>query len=208
MSAATAHAPVDAADIRSLELQMQTLSQPPLVMIHEGEDALDQSLANQGYEVIDPVVLYASAITPLLTPHPDRLDGFSVWPPLSIQEDIWESGCIGPGRLNVMQRANLPKTTIFGRAENRAAGTAYVGIKDNIAMLHAMEVLEHMRRKGAAQKMMRVAATWAATQGAKTITLVTTRNNLPANRLYSSLGLKIVGEYHYRIKPTAGAGKT
>ncbi len=207
VSAATAHGPVRAQDIAAMEEAAATLNQPPLVMIRNGDAALDTLLAAEGYQIIDPVVLYACPIEALLTPKPDRLDGFAIWPPLAIQEELWAEGGIGPARVDVMRRAPAPKTTILGRCESRAAGTAYVGLHGQIAMLHAMEVSPNLRRKGAAGKMMRVAAHWAAKQGAEIFSLVTTCENAAANGLYASLGMVSVGQYHYRIKQTAKTGQ-
>lgn len=207
VSAATAHTSVDAGDLTQMEQAAAAMNQSPLVMIREGEEVLDRFLAENGYQIIDPVVLYACPIETLLTPAPDRLDGFALWPPLAIQEELWAEGGIGPARIDVMRRAPKPKTTVLGRCDSRAAGTAYVGLHQRIAMLHAMEVAPQLRRKGAACKMMRVAAHWAAKQGADIFSLVTTRENAPANGLYASLGMVSVGQYHYRINQTAKTGQ-
>jgi GNAT superfamily N-acetyltransferase len=50
---------------------------------------------------------------------------------------------------------------------------------------------------------MRAAARWAARQGAAELALLVTRKNVPANALYTSLGMSVVGSYHYRIKESA-----
>ena len=67
-----------------------------------------------------------------------------------------------------------------------------------------------LRRRGAdtsyqrdddvARNMMRAAAIWAQNHGATTLALAVTRSNVSANALYSSLGMTVVGYYHYRIK--------
>ena len=67
-------------------------------------------------------------------------------------------------------------------------------------MLHALEVLPHQRRKGVGVWMMRQAAYWAADQGAEELVVICTRANTGANALYASLGMRAVGQYHYRIK--------
>jgi ribosomal protein S18 acetylase RimI-like enzyme len=56
---------------------------------------------------------------------------------------------------------------------------------------------------GVAKKLMAQAAKWAEDHGARYMALMTTRDNTAANRLYSSLGMRPVGQYHYRIKDTA-----
>ena len=70
-------------------------------------------------------------------------------------------------------------------------------------MLHAVEVLPAFRRTGVAKKLMAQAAKWAEDHGARYMALMTTRDNTAANRLYSSLGMRPVGQYHYRIKDTS-----
>jgi hypothetical protein len=45
---------------------------------------------------------------------------------------------------------------------------------------------------------MRAAAFWAQEQGAQTLSVICTKANAGANGLYQTLGMAIVGEYHYR----------
>ena len=51
--------------------------------------------------------------------------------------------------------------------------------------------------------MLRAAA-WARENGATHIAAVCTQENAAANALYASLGMALVGQYHYRIKEEAG----
>jgi ribosomal protein S18 acetylase RimI-like enzyme len=67
-------------------------------------------------------------------------------------------------------------------------------------MLHALEVASSARRQGLARLMVRAGAHWAAGHGARIHTVLVTRANDPAQRLYASLGLKPVEKYHYRVK--------
>jgi len=100
----------------------------------------------------------------------------------------------------VMDRAATPKTSIFGRISDKPAGSAFIGIHGDIAMLHALEVARAFRRQGLAAVMMRKAADWAVNQGAAWLSVLVTQQNDGAQRLYASLGLKAVGHYHYREK--------
>jgi len=199
VSAATANGPVTAADIPLAEAAMAELGQAPLFMLRPGEGALDTLLDARGYTVIDPVTAYACPTSVLLKEPLPHMTGFQIWPPVAIQEEIWQGGGIGPARLAVMHRAPLPKTSILGRVNARAAGTAFVAIHDGIAMLHALEVAPAQRRQGAGRHILRHAAKWAQDQGASTFTLVTTSENLPSNSLYTSQKMLIVGKYHYRV---------
>ena len=199
VSAATARQPVRVDMLPAAESAMRAFDQTPLFMIREGDDVLDKLLADQGYTIIDPVNIYACPIAQLALPTP-RTSTFAIWEPLAIQLDIWAKGGIGPGRINVMRRAKTPKTTIFGRADNRPAATAYVGIHEHTAMVHALEVLPSSRRQNMGRYMMQQASIWAQENGATHMSVVCTKSNAGANALYTSLGMTLVGQYHYRQK--------
>lgn len=200
VSAASAAAPVKASDVAIAEQAMSALGQPNLFMIRDSEEALDRMLADAGYRIKDPVTLYACPTATLTAQPVAPVSAFAVWPPLQIMRDIWCEAGIGPGRLAVMQRAKLPKTAILARQADRAAGTAFVAIDDEIAMIHAIEVAPTLRRKGAGINMMRAAAHWAQNHGATKFSLAVTDVNLAANALYIRLGMTTVGHYRYRIK--------
>lgn len=198
VSAATALGPVTLKDIVAAEAAMQAMGQPRLFQIRSGDDALDAALAARGYIVVDPVNLYVVSVEALATRRPPPVTAFCVWEPLAIQNDIWAKGGIGPERLAVMQRAQGPKTSILGRINDHPGGTAFVAIHDGIAMVHAVEVLPHQRKLGMAGWFMRLAAFWARDNGATHLAVVCTQANAGANALYASLGLALVGQYHYR----------
>jgi GNAT superfamily N-acetyltransferase len=201
VSAATAEADFDEADIAEAEFAMREVGQTPLFMIREGEDRLDQMLATRGYVVKDPVNLYAAPVAEIATARPPPVTCFEVWPPLAVQAEIWAAGGIGQGRLDVMDRARAPKTTLLGRMNDQPAGTVFVGIAADCAMIHALEIAVDYRGKGLARQMTRAAAFWGQDNGAAFLTLVTTQANAGANALYASLGMTLVGQYHYRILP-------
>ncbi len=200
VSAARALAPVTAADLPAAEAAMLALDQPRIFMIREGDTDLDAMLADAGYPIVDPVNLYVAPLSELTTERPPRVTTFDIWEPLAIMRDIWAEGGIGPGRIAVMERANCPKTGLFGRSNNRPAATGYVAIHDRVAMVHALEVLPQHRRAGLGRHMMRQASFWAAAQGATHMSVLCTKANIGANALYTSLGLTHVGQYHYRKK--------
>ncbi|MEL6840396.1 MAG: GNAT family N-acetyltransferase [Pseudomonadota bacterium] len=201
VSAATAEQPIEDADIPLAEAAMREAGQVPLFMIREGEDALDTLLAARGYVIKDPVNMYAAPIDDIATNRPPAVTTFEVWPPLAVQTDVWAAGGIGHGRIAVMDRARAPKTTLLGRINDRPAGTIYIGIAADCAMIHALEVAEHDRRQGLAKHLTQGAAFWARDNGAAYMTLVTTVANTAANALYSSIGMSLVGHYHYRTLP-------
>jgi N-acetylglutamate synthase len=198
VSAATALQPVGATDIDKAEAAMQAMAQPRLFQIRAGDQALDAMLAARGYAIVDPVNLYVAPVDAIATQRPPPVTAFCVWEPLAIQIDIWAKGGIGPGRLAVMHRAAGPKTSILGRINDHPGGTAFVAIHDGIAMVHALEVLPHQRQQGMAGWFMRMAAFWARDHGAGHLAVVCTQANIGANALYASLGMALVGQYHYR----------
>ena len=201
VSAATAEAPFTADDIPEAEASMREAGQRPLFMIREGEEDLDRMLAARGYLIKDPVNMYAAPVDQIATQRPPPVTTFEVWPPLAVQTEVWAAGGINKGRIDVMDRARQPKTTLLGRLNDRAAGTVYVGIAGDCAMIHALEVAQDHRRQGLAAYLTRSSAFWAQTKGAAFLTLVTTQANDAANALYTSLGMTLVGHYHYRTLP-------
>ncbi|MGR3761648.1 GNAT family N-acetyltransferase [Roseobacteraceae bacterium NS-SX3] len=201
VSAATAERPVTEEDIAKAEEAMRAMGQPCLFMIREGETELDARLAARGYEVKDPVNLWTCPAAQLTDAAIPRVTTFCVWEPLAIQREIWAAGGIGPERVAVMERAAAPKTALLGRYDDKPAGAGFVAIHESTAMVHALEILPHQRRKGMGAWMMRQAAFWAVENGAGELAVLCTKANEGANRLYASLGMGVAGEYHYRILP-------
>jgi GNAT superfamily N-acetyltransferase len=200
VSATTADGAFTQSDLNHAETAMKQLGQPNLFMVRDGETELDAMLAANGYTIKDPVNLFICPITHLTDVAIPRVTAFTIWEPLQIMHDIWASGGIGPERYHVMQRADCPKTALLGRWNDQPAGTGYVGIHERVAMVHALEILEHQRGQGVGKWMMRRAATWAQEQGATHMSVICTQENEAANGLYTSLGMALTGTYHYRIK--------
>ena len=186
------------ADLQPAEDAMQALNQPRLFQIRAGDRQLDDMLAARGYQIVDPVNLWVAPVGEVATDYPPPVTAFHVWEPLAIQIDIWAKGGIGEGRLNVMRRAEGPKTALLGRLNDSPAGAGFVAIHDGIAMVHALEVLEHQRKQGMGRYFMRLAAFWAQDKGASHLSVVCTQANDGANALYSKLGMSLAGQYHYR----------
>lgn len=199
VSAATADSPCSDDDIAKAATQMRAMGQDALFMIREGDAALDAQLAQKGYQIKDPVVLFASPIEDLAATLPPKT-AFPAWPPLAVQREIWAKGGINAARLAVMDRAEGPKIAILGRLDDRPVGTVYVAIHRGIAMLHALEVDADYRRRSLARHLTIACANWARDNGATHLSLITTRANTAANALYTSLGMEVVGQYHYRIQ--------
>ncbi|WGW04893.1 GNAT family N-acetyltransferase [Tropicibacter oceani] len=208
VSAATATGRWREDDLGAAEQAMRMMGQTPLFMIRPGDEALDTMLAQQGYDIIDPVHIRLVPARQLTDRRIPPVTAFTVWEPLAIMREIWEEGGIGEARQQVMERAPDPKTGLFGRVSDSPGGTGFCGIHDGIAMVHALEILPHHRQKGLGGWMMRAAAFWAVDNGADWLALVVTKANTGANALYASLGMEVVGEYHYRILPDPEGPKT
>ncbi len=203
VSAASAAGMAKANDIPQAIEAMRALGQQALFMMRPVDNELDQTLETQGFKVIDPVHIYTCDPTEVGTGDIPTVTCFETETPLAIMQEIWAEGGIGPDRLAVMARAKGPKTYLLGRINDRAAGTAFVAMHDGVAMIHAIEVLQDYRGNGLGRYLMRAAARWAVRQGASELALLVTRKNAPANALYASLGMSVVGSYHYRIKENA-----
>ncbi|MES2846657.1 MAG: GNAT family N-acetyltransferase [Pseudomonadota bacterium] len=200
VSAATPLVGWTTADIPQAEAAMQTLNQPLLFLIRPGDEVLDDALAQRGYHIGDPVVAYCAPTNLLAETDPPFLTTFPHWPPLGIARQLWAEAGTGPARLAVMDRVRGPKTVILGRTGDRAAGVAFVACHGADAMLHALEVAPALRRQGTAHNILRAAAQWAQGHDATQLFLLVTAANETARRLYASLGMQLVGQYHYRKK--------
>jgi GNAT superfamily N-acetyltransferase len=187
-------------DIAAAEAAMDDLNQPRLFMVRQGQEELDQTLAERGYEIKDPTTAYACPVGTLTDMPVPPVSAFSIWPPLAIQREIWHAGGVGPSRLAVMERVAWPKTSILARANDRPAGTAFVALQRKSAMFHALEVVPEQRRKGVGNNILRAAAHWAQDHGAEQFYLLVTDANRSANALYCSAGMSVVGRYHYRVR--------
>ncbi|HEY9037842.1 MAG TPA: GNAT family N-acetyltransferase [Roseovarius sp.] len=203
-SAATARGQATDADLAPAEAAMRAMGQRPCFMIRCGDANVDALLAQAGYEVVDPVAMYAAPLAGLAMDSPEPTASFHIWEPLAIQREIWAGGGIGPDRIAVMHRARGPKTTLLGRRNGHAVAAGFAAIEGDMVMVHALEVLPEHRRQGTARALMLEAARWAAPLGAQHLAVVCTEANTAANALYASMGMARIGRYHYRQHPPGG----
>lgn len=202
VSAATQRAAFDPViDLPAAEDAMRILGQDPLFMIRDGDRRLDIALEMRSYRVVDPVNVYLARVRDLTTEPLPRVTAFTVWEPLAVMRELWAEAGIGPARLRIMERVRGPRTAVLGRMKDKPAGVAFCAVDGEVAMLHALEVRPDFRRLGLGAVMTRAAAHWAADWGAEWLALLCTRDNGPANALYSGLGMRAVARYHYRIRP-------
>ena len=200
VSAATPNSDWTPADIQTAEATMRDLGQTPLFMIIDQDHDLDHALADTGYDIVDPVNIYSTSVDTLTIERPPKVSMFSVWPPLAIEIDMWAEGGISDARVNVMKRVQGPKTSILARWNDHPAGVGFAAVHGKDAFVHAVEIRAAQRQQGVASWLMKQAAFWAAEQGASRLNVACTKANVAANVLYRSIGMKVVGEYHYRMK--------
>ena len=189
-----------AGDIESAEAMMMAQGRAPLFRVLDTQTTLNAALNVRGYITRDTTIaMVINSAEIAATPPP--VTAFEIWPPLAIQNEIWEASGINAARRAIMDRAeHCRKTSLFGRIADKPAGAAYVGILHDTAMLHALEIAPEGRRKGLAVHMMRLAAKWALDNSADWLSILVTEQNTAARALYTSLGMKPVGTYHYREK--------
>ncbi|WP_298568622.1 GNAT family N-acetyltransferase [uncultured Aliiroseovarius sp.] len=204
VSAATENWPTTEADLPAAEKAMRELGMDPLFQIRIGDEHLDDMLEKHGYQIVDPVNIWVIEVAELTKDALPPVSAFSIWPTLSIMHELWDAGGIGKERRAVMERATCPKTGLLARTDDTPSGVGYVGLHDDIAVVHALHVDKGLRRQGTGQNLLKQAAIWAKDQGAKYLALIVTQGNHAANPLYTNLGMHIVGHYHYRIKKSQG----
>ncbi len=185
-------------DVPEADLDKAIAQGAALFQVQGYQPRLDGLLAARGFDILDPVVILEGDIDEVAGSGPPKVSAFTVWPSLAIQHEIWISGDIGPQRRAIMDRVQSPKTSLIGRVDNQPGGAAFVAVHAQTAMIHAVEVLPHHRRKHCAENMVRAAAVWGRAQGATRFAALTLRDNAPARALFASLAIRPVGHYHYR----------
>ena len=198
-TAATVDGAISIEDIEAAEAAMLARGES-LFRVRPGQSDLDQTLEARGYNLRDATNILVCATNDIATQDLPPVSAFTIWPPLAIMDDIWNSNDIGPARRAVMERCLCDKVGIFGRSSGQPAGVGFIAAFGSVAMVHAVAVQEALRRQKTAENMMIAGAKWAQDIGAEWISALCTRHNLAANALYTSLGMKVVGTYHYRAK--------
>ncbi|WP_417269005.1 GNAT family N-acetyltransferase [Celeribacter sp.] len=196
VSAASASAPVSEDQLDLIEARFNSLGRDPLFQVRDNSVAFDRLLDERGYDVVDPTILMLSSIDRFPMEVPDKV--YTSWPPVAVQREIWAEGDVDAARVAVMERVSCAKTSLLARLGDAPAGAGFVAVSNRIAVVHALEVNVSARRHGVARAMLALAAYWAREQDATHLALQVTQANAAAASLYSSLGMKAVGQYHYR----------
>lgn len=179
----------------------RALGERPVMMIRPGQAALDARLASLGLAREAATRLYAGPAAALARA-PAELGVIDCALPLAALAEIWAAGGVGPARLAVMARVEGPKRYLMGRLDDRPAAAGFVAIAPSgVAMLHALQVAQGVRRRGLGQRMVQAAAAWAAARGAASLAMAVEAENAAADALARGLGMAAAGGYHYRVAP-------
>ena len=184
---------------RKLKDLLGKLGKSEIFIIHQSGSLFEKELNKLNYQVFDKSCIFEISVTELIKSKPPPMSMFSIWPPLHIQKELWNSNGIGLQRQFVMDRAIQLKTSILGRWNDNPVASAFIAKSGNMAFLHALVVDQNFRRQGVAQALMRHAGQWAEKHNCAKLMVVTTEENAAATSLYTSLEFQLVNKYHYRI---------
>jgi|TARA_Y200000002_G_scaffold327947_1_gene291318 GNAT superfamily N-acetyltransferase len=184
---------------RKLKDLLKKLGKSEIFMIYQSDSLFEKELDKLNYQVFDKSYIFEIPVTELIKSKPPPISMFSIWPPLHIQKELWNSNGIGWQRQSVMNRASQIKTSILGRWSDNPVASAFIAKSGNVAFLHALVVDENFRQQGVAKALMRHAGQWAHKHNCSKLMVVTTEANVAATSLYTSLEFQLVNKYHYRI---------
>ena len=184
---------------RKLKDLLRKLGKSEIFMIYQSDSLFEKELDKLNYQVFDKSYIFEIPVTELIKSKPPPISMFSIWPPLHIQKELWNSNGIGWQRQSVMNRASQIKTSILGRWSDNPVASAFIAKSGNVAFLHALVVDENFRQQGVAKALMRHAGQWAHKHNCSKLMVVTTEANVAATSLYTSLEFQLVNKYHYRI---------
>ena len=217
VSAATSTETPAISDIVFAEDKMTSWRQEKLFMIRPDQKNLDEALKNRGYRFIDPTNIWSISSKTLSLQQVPPVTAFSIYPPLAIQRELWMGNGLDPSRMEIMDRVKTPKTTkikpsfspAFSKALNIFVGIEIIspGFKivssfPSTAMVHALVVDLKCQRQGMGKFVMQKVGDWAYHMGAENVVALCTKENQSANCFYKSLGMHLIGGYHYRLLKT------
>ncbi len=187
------------ASFMRLKKFLKRLGKSEIFMIYQSGSLFEKELNNRNYQVFDKSCIFEISVSELIKNEPPPISMFSIWPPLEIQKQLWNSNGVGWQRQAVMNRANQIKTSILARWDDNPVASAFIAKSGNVAFLHALVVEQNFRRQGVARALIRYAGQWADRNNCARLMVVTTEANSAANSLYTSLKFQLVNKYHYRI---------
>jgi GNAT superfamily N-acetyltransferase len=167
--------------------------------------ALDRALDDRGWNRFDETIMMTADLSSFgLSPGQgaDKKVAIKTWP-----EEDWLKSCFrgDEAKADALKThremiERIVPTAGFGRISERGriAALAMVVIDAELTGLFEMLTIDEYRRQGLASTLLHQLFSWSRTQGASTAWLAVVADNLPALRLYESLGFEEVYRYHYR----------
>ena len=184
---------------KELKTLLQKMNKSEIFLIYQSDSLIEKELEKLNYQIFDQSFIFEIAVQELIKNKPPPVSMFSIWPPLQIQRELWDSYGIGEQRQAVMNRVIQSKTSILGRWKDNPVASAFVAKSGDVAFLHALVVDKNFRQQGVGKALMQHAGQWAYSHNCKKLMVVTTQANTAANNLYTSLEFQLVNKYHYRI---------
>ncbi len=102
-------------------------------------------------------------------------------------DERWRLGAVG---LEEARRATSRSETLLLRCEDGVAGFAIVGVSGPVSYLQRVAVVPEQRGRGFGRSLVRSAARWGRSRGARSMMLNTQPENEPASALYRSEGFQ------------------
>lgn len=159
---------------------------------------LDERLAARGYVIHDPVTTLIKPVENVERPTNVVLR--------HAPSDGWMSvylSNVTPDRRPFATAilARVPQPCVFAEAvrDGAAIATALGVLHECTVIAECVGTSQAARRQGAAAAVMSALEGWGVSHGAHTIGLQAVTTNAPAQGLYSALGYKPAGTYHYRV---------
>jgi N-acetylglutamate synthase len=162
---------------------------------------LDELLESCGYRMREPVTTLTKPIT--VAPGAIGMDIKIA----NVPTDDWLGvylATVSSDRAKVAHKilTRVPQPCVFvtayaqGRPMSVALGVAH----DGVVIAECVATAAAARRKGGARRVMEALEAWGGEHGATAIGLQAVEANGAAQALYGSLGYKLLGRYHYRIR--------
>lgn len=173
-------------------------------------DALDELLANRGYETIDPTQVLHRSLRP---GEFDVPGAFTVVPLATFlaayagfqQPDIDASAARSAADLHRALLGAIRGETVFGSlaVDGHPVACGIAVVEREVAGLFDIVVHPRCRRRGHGRALVEGLLGRASELGAQTAYLQVLDANAAARRLYGTLGFEPLYEYHYRVSKQA-----
>lgn len=166
--------------------------------------AADQALADAGYQHFDPSLVLHRALTPGVAAKPDGRNVVSTSPSPAWLEGFAAANGVAPHHRNLHRSildaiAHPTGYALQNDARGHAVGFGLAVLERGAVGLYDLAVAPEHRRSGRGRALVQALLDWAVQAGATSAYLQVRAQNLPALRLYESMGFRAAYGYHYRV---------